>query len=345
MDSEAGRSSRSPHSDERHQHKPDRRNSRSAGRRAAGSGRTSFSKFSRQRKRNGVLRGASRCRFRVRPFDWTALRADRCGRHRRAHRRATVRPLGVDGSAVRAGDAPGATERARRLVLNAEVIACGKHPRAIAVTAGTATTIATGGALPRGADAAVMVEWTDLVETPTARPSTSSKRPRRDSSSASPDRMSPAARRCCAAGTDRIARDRHAGGLRVRPGSSRGAPAAGRGLLHRRRVGGARRAAARPAAVYEGDGAMRRSLAAVTEAGGEAISFGAVYRRQELLDDTVSPSAHRLRHGGISAAVEGGRRPVGRSRLAARQTPGIIVHGVALKPGKPLCPSRSPTES
>ena len=72
---------------------------------------------------------------------------------------------GVDGFAVRAADTAGASDRAaRRLRLNAEVIACG-HPPVLQVEAATATTIATGGAIPRGADAVVMVEQTELVET------------------------------------------------------------------------------------------------------------------------------------------------------------------------------------
>src|ERR1700748_1546698 len=46
-----------------------------------------------------------------------------------------------------------------RLVLNDEVIVCGVAP-ARPVLSGTATAIATGGPLPRGADAVVMVEHT-----------------------------------------------------------------------------------------------------------------------------------------------------------------------------------------
>src|SRR5262249_61280797 len=73
---------------------------------------------------------------------------------------------GVDGFALRAADTAGANDRApKQLLLNAEVIACGHAPR-LAVDTGTATTIATGGAIPRGADAVVMVEQTELVETP-----------------------------------------------------------------------------------------------------------------------------------------------------------------------------------
>src|SRR5207249_530616 len=70
----------------------------------------------------------------------------------------------VDGFAVRAIDTAGASDGApRRLRLNAEVIVCG-HAPALEVAPGSATTIATGGMLPRGADAVVMVEHTDLAE-------------------------------------------------------------------------------------------------------------------------------------------------------------------------------------
>ena len=72
---------------------------------------------------------------------------------------------GVDGFAVRAADTVGASDRTpKRLRLNAEVVACG-HAPAVQVGPGTATTIATGGAIPRGADAVVMVELTELAET------------------------------------------------------------------------------------------------------------------------------------------------------------------------------------
>jgi putative molybdopterin biosynthesis protein len=70
----------------------------------------------------------------------------------------------VDGFAVRAADTVGASDAAsRRLALNAEVVTCGIAP-AVEVGAGTATAIATGGVIPRGADAVVVIEHTDLVE-------------------------------------------------------------------------------------------------------------------------------------------------------------------------------------
>src|SRR3977135_4287914 len=69
----------------------------------------------------------------------------------------------VDGFAVRSADLALASEATPvRIMLNDEVIACGTAPTR-PVLSGTATSIATGGPLPRGADAIVMVEHTQPV--------------------------------------------------------------------------------------------------------------------------------------------------------------------------------------
>src|SRR5882762_2108458 len=66
----------------------------------------------------------------------------------------------VDGFAARSADLASAVEATPvRLMLNDEVIACGTAPTR-PLLSGTATSIATGGPLPRGADAVVMVEHT-----------------------------------------------------------------------------------------------------------------------------------------------------------------------------------------
>jgi MoeA N-terminal region (domain I and II) len=70
----------------------------------------------------------------------------------------------VDGFALRAADTLGAGPGTpKRLTLNREVIACGVAPT-LEVASGTATAIATGGVIPRGADAVMMVEHTELIE-------------------------------------------------------------------------------------------------------------------------------------------------------------------------------------
>ncbi|MDO9060059.1 MAG: molybdopterin biosynthesis protein, partial [Bradyrhizobium sp.] len=69
----------------------------------------------------------------------------------------------VDGFAVRSADLASSGEATpTRLMLNDEVIACGIAPTR-PMLSGTATSIATGGPVPRGADAIVMVEHTQPV--------------------------------------------------------------------------------------------------------------------------------------------------------------------------------------
>ncbi|MHC4819771.1 MAG: molybdopterin biosynthesis protein, partial [Planctomycetota bacterium] len=68
----------------------------------------------------------------------------------------------MDGFAVRAADTFGAAEEEPRLLrVNDEIVTPGVVPRG-EVTPGTATPIATGAIVPRGADAVVMVEDTDV---------------------------------------------------------------------------------------------------------------------------------------------------------------------------------------
>jgi putative molybdopterin biosynthesis protein len=70
----------------------------------------------------------------------------------------------VDGFAVRADDTNGASAQTpHRLTLLPEILTPGKEPR-LAIEPGTATLIATGGMVPRGADAVVMVEHTETIE-------------------------------------------------------------------------------------------------------------------------------------------------------------------------------------
>ena len=69
----------------------------------------------------------------------------------------------VDGFALRTADTVGASDATPKVFsLNAEVIACGHAPE-LTVAPGTATAIATGGVIPRGADAVVMIEHTELI--------------------------------------------------------------------------------------------------------------------------------------------------------------------------------------
>ena len=75
----------------------------------------------------------------------------------------------VDGFALQASDTFGAMEETPRTVrLNDEVLAPGIVPMRTVVT-GAATPIATGGMLPRGADAVLMVEYSEIVASTTGQ--------------------------------------------------------------------------------------------------------------------------------------------------------------------------------
>ncbi len=238
----------------------------------------------------------------------------------------------VDGFAVRAEDTAGASDAApRSLSLNPEVLTPGIEP-GVPVAPGTATVIATGGVLPRGADAVLMVEHTDLDEV---------------------------------AGSIRVVRPAAAGQLIAFAGSDM---ARGETVLRRGRLIGAReigmlaavgrdalevwrrpRVAVlstgdelvppgtplRPGAVYDSNAAV--VAAAIEELGGEPVPLG-------IAADDEAALERRLREGlkaadlvVLSGGTSKGAGDIAHRVVARLGAPGILVHGVALKPGKPIC--------
>lgn len=235
----------------------------------------------------------------------------------------------VDGFAVQAADTWGAMEeQVRALALVGETLAPGIVPQR-EVTPGCATAIATGGMLPRGADAVVMVEHTDL-----------------DGGNVQVRRAATAGENVSYAGTD-IAR----GETVLRAGqvlSSReiGVLAA-LGLAEvavwrKPRVaifstGNEIVAPGAPlptGAVYDSNAAIIG--AAVEELGGEPVRLGVIP------DDEALLSAALARGLACDAVVFSGGTSKGEGDLsyrvvAALGDPGVVAHGVALKPGKPVC--------
>lgn len=240
---------------------------------------------------------------------------------------------GVDGFAVRAADTVGASADApRALRLNPEILTPAVEPR-VAVVEGTATTIATGGMVPRGADAVVMVEQTET---------------RDQGGIALVDVRRPVApgEHVASAGGD-IARGetvlRRGQVLTSREVGSLAAIGQAEVRVWRRpRVailstgdelvapGGTMR----PGTVYDSNAAIL--AAAVEELGGLPVSLGIAP------DDEAALSA-RLEEGlGCDVVVLSGGTSKGAGDVAARVVgrlahPGVVVHGVALKPGKPIC--------
>lgn len=241
----------------------------------------------------------------------------------------------VDGFALRSEDTKGATrETPAVLRLNGEILTPGIAPQ-LSVTAGWASAIATGGMLPRGADAVAMIEDTEACTGPDGALSVEVHRP------IAPGRF------VAAAGSDIIR-----GETLLRAGrllSSREiAMLAAVGLAEvpvwrRPRVAilstgdeiVAPGASLLPGQVYDSNAAV---LAAATEElGGEPVPLGIVPDDEQALaaalDRALSVADLVLLSGGTSKGAGDLAH-----RVVARLTdPGVIVHGVALKPGKPLC--------
>ena len=235
-----------------------------------------------------------------------------------------------DGFAVRAEDTFGAQEETpRHLQLLAETIATAVVPQS-AVEPGTALAIATGGMLPRGADAVVMVEHTDT-----------------DGETLIVRRAVTSGHGVAFAGTD---------------------IAQGELVLHRGQVLSSRETGVlaalgvdqlsvwmrpRVAIISTGDEiiapgqAMRPGMVfdsnariiadAVREQGGEPVELGIVRDDMEqlraVLREAIAEHDVVLLSGGTSK----GAGDLSYRVVQELDDPGIVAHGVALKPGKPIC--------
>jgi len=235
----------------------------------------------------------------------------------------------VDGFAIVAADSFRAMEeQPRSAQLNAQVLA----PGVVAVdtvVAGRATPIATGGMLPRGADAVLMIEYSEIADgkLEIRRPVTASEN-------------------VSYAGTD-IAR----GETALRAGtvvtSREIGVIAAIGFAHvdvyrRPRVAifstgneiVAPGAPARPGTVYDSNAAA--IAAAVAELGCEPVQLGVVPDDDAALADAL---ARGLESDAVifSGGTSKGAGDISYRTVSRLDNPGIVAHGVALKPGKPIC--------
>jgi putative molybdopterin biosynthesis protein len=239
----------------------------------------------------------------------------------------------VDGFAVRAADIAGASDTApRRLRLNAEVIVCG-HAPLLDIAPGSATAIATGGVVPRGADAVVMIEQTDLLED--NEPAIEVRR------AAAPGQLISYAGSDIARGEVVLRRGTRIGSREI--GMLAACGIAEVDVVRKPKVavlstgdelvapGGV----LGPAKVFDSNGAI--VAAAVSEAGGEPVSFGAFPDNDAALERAVRNALQTCDMVLLSGGTSKGAGDLSHAVVSRLGSPGIIVHGVALKPGKPLC--------
>jgi len=235
----------------------------------------------------------------------------------------------MDGFAVRAADTFGASEEAPvSLRLNAETIPTGVAPQ-IEISEGTATSIATGGMLPRGADCVVPVEMTDVDEALVIV--RSARVPGAAVSFAGTDIGS--GETVLFAGARLTSRET---GLLAAIGRERVE------VVRRPRVAilstgdeivqpGERM---RAGLVYDSNG---RILAdAVRELGGEPCFLGAFRDDESQLWEALAQALESADLVLLSGGTSKGEGDLN-ARVVGRLQPGIVVHGVALKPGKPIC--------
>jgi putative molybdopterin biosynthesis protein len=238
----------------------------------------------------------------------------------------------VDGFAVLAADTFGCDEESsRELQLNREALATGVVP-AVTVQPGTATPISTGGALPRGADAVVMVEHT---------------------------RVDPGGR------SVHLQRAVAPGAHLTQAGAdiARGETVLRRGTLLTSRETGVLAALGLAAVpVY------RRPTVALLSTGAEIVTPGLPLADGQVYDANATVLGDAVRELGcevlrlgvvpddeaeveaalrrglaeadlvlLSGGTSKGAGDVNAAVIGRLEPPGVLVHGVALKPGKPIC--------
>jgi putative molybdopterin biosynthesis protein len=236
----------------------------------------------------------------------------------------------VDGYAVVAEDTYGASEEASRVLrLGGEEIHTGIVPRST-VRRGEAIAIATGGMMPRGADAVVMVEHAEQrgSELRVARAVT-------------------AGSGVSFAGTDITAGETVLRGGHVLTSRDTGVLAAvgvtvvevwARPVVAILSTGDEIIAPGEPMApskVYDSNAQVLAD--AVREAGGVPWRLGIVADDERALRARLTDALARADLVLLSGGTSKGAGDVSYRVVQELQDPGVVAHGVALKPGKPIC--------
>lgn len=236
----------------------------------------------------------------------------------------------VDGFALRSADiAEASPEAPIRLRLNGEIITPGRRP-AEAVAPGTATVIATGGMLPRGADTVLLVEDSDTEDDAVLV-----------QRSLAPGRFLTFAGADIAKGETVLFQGQQLGSREIGVLAAIGLDPV---LVVRRpqvailSTGDELMApgeAYRSGQIYDSNGPIL--AAAVRELGGEAHDLGICSDDEEHLQDLLGRAACEYDMVLLSGGTSKGAGDISYRVVNAAGAPGVLVHGVALKPGKPIC--------
>jgi molybdopterin molybdotransferase len=233
----------------------------------------------------------------------------------------------MDGYAVRASDTYGASEGLPAYLELVGVVPMGA-PGDIAVGPGQAVSISTGGFLPDGADAVVMVENTELSGTTVevvkgAAPGDNTVRPDED----------------IARGALLFAKGRVLGPSQIGALAGLGIPTV---IVFKRPLVAILATGDElvPSGEKPGPGQVRdvntaALCAAVAQAGGRARSYGIA---RDDFDELLATSRKALRECDallISGGSSAGLRDLTVDVLRELGEPGVLAHGIYLKPGKP----------
>ncbi|GAB6165159.1 molybdopterin biosynthesis protein [Thermostilla marina] len=238
-----------------------------------------------------------------------------------------------DGFAVRAADTFGAAEETPKvLTLATEVIAPGRMPQT-EVSTGTAVTIATGAVLPRGADAVVMVEHTDqegnrLFVRKAVHPGFGISYAGSDI--AAGETILRAGSRLTSRETGVLAAlGRTTVSVRRRP--TVGIISTGDELV----APDDAPTSLPPGKIYDSN--SRIIADAVAESGGIPVQLGIVPDDIDRLRKLVAASLEQFDVVLLSGGTSKGAGDLCYRVVRELCEPGIVAHGVALKPGKPIC--------